>query len=243
MLRPPAPGGSPGPPTSEARSLPPPRSPTLMPTSCRRSPAGPLLRGHRAAHAAGRGIDLEAGSCCCAGRGPRGRHSQRCRRLCTPPQGPEPGTAQDTGPPPVGTALLSETPCRPGTGLQGEDRTGLGRGQAGGGGVEGGGWGLEGTRNQAKSAQGIACPGGRGPCQAKVGGEKVSSPLPGVWLDEAGGRTGRGHSPVQGCMLHSLVWLWGPWHPGSPGAEAEQLRPRVWTPPSQGAEQADQVAH
>lgn len=111
------------------------------------------------------------------------------------------------------------------------------------GGVMGGGLVLEGTRNRAKSAQGIACPGGRGSCQAKVGGEKVSPQLPGVWLDKAGGRTGRGHSPVQGCVLQSLVWLWGPWHPGSPGAEAEQLRPRVWTPPSHGAEQEDQVAH
>ena len=231
-----------------ATSLPAPRSSTLVPTSCRTSPAGPLLQGHRAARAAGRGTDSEAGSCCCAGRGPRDRRSPRCRRRCTPPQGPAPGTAGGTGPPPGGTALLSGTPCRQGTGLHGEDRAGLSRGHARGPrrweGVSGAGrgsWGLEETGNRAKSAQGTACPGGRGRCQAKVGGEKVSSPR--GRLVEAGRRTGRGHSPVQGCVLQSLVWLWGPWHPGSPGAEAEHPRPRVWTPPLHGAEQADQAAH
>ena len=231
-----------------ATSLPAPCSSTLVPTSCRTSPAGPLLQGHRAARAAGRGTDSEAGSCCCAGRGPRDRRSPRCRRRCTPPQGPAPGTAGGTGPPPGGTALLSGTPCRQGTGLHGEDRAGLSRGHARGPrrweGVSGAGrgsWGLEETGNRAKSAQGTACPGGRGRCQAKVGGEKVSSPR--GRLVEAGRRTGRGHSPVQGCVLQSLVWLWGPWHPGSPGAEAEHPRPRVWTPPLHGAEQADQAAH
>lgn len=129
---------------------PPPCSPALMPTSCHRSPAGPLLRGHRAARAAGRDTDLEAGSCCCAGRGPWGRRSQRCRRRCTPPQGPAPGIARDTGPPPDGTALLSGTPCRLGTGLQGEDRAGLGRGQAGGGGGDGGRLGAGGDKKSGQ---------------------------------------------------------------------------------------------
>lgn len=45
------------------------------------------------------------------------------------------------------------------------------------------------------------------------------------------------------CMLQSLVWVWGPRHTGFPGAEAEQLRPRVWMPPLQEAEQVDQGAH
>ena len=61
--------------------------------------------------------------------------------------------------------------------------------------------------------------------------------------DAPDGRMGGDSAPVQGCVLQPLVWLWGPWHPGSPGAEAEQLCPRVWTPPSQGAEQVDQAAH
>ena len=56
-------------------------------------------------------------------------------------------------------------------------------------------------------------------------------------------RMGGDPAPVQGCVLQSLVWLWGPWHPGFPGAKAGQLRPRVWMPPSQGAEQVDQAAH
>ena len=133
-----------------ATGLPTPRSLILMPTSCCRSPAGPLLQGHRAARAAGRGTDSEAGSCCCAGRGPQGRRSQRCRRQCTPPQGPAPGTAQGLGPPPSGTALLSGTPCRPGTGLHREDRAGLGRGHTEGPGrwegVWGGKLGAEGDR-------------------------------------------------------------------------------------------------
>lgn len=58
-----------------------------------------------------------------------------------------------------------------------------------------------------------------------------------------GGEWGGDLVPEQGCVLQSLVWLWGPWHSRSPGAEAEQLRPRVWMPPSQGAEQADQGPH
>ena len=40
----------------------------------------------------------------------------------------------------------------------------------------GGSWGLKETGNRAKSAQGTAFPGGRGQCQVKVGGEKVSTP-------------------------------------------------------------------
>lgn len=52
-----------------------------------------------------------------AGRGQRGRCNRGCRGLCTPPQGPVPGTAEDTDHPPGGTAPLSGTPCPLGTGL------------------------------------------------------------------------------------------------------------------------------
>lgn len=86
-------------------------------TSCCRSPAEPLLLVHRAAHAAGRGTGCRAGSWRHAGRGQRGRCNRGCRGLCTPPQGPVPGTAEDTDHPPGGTAPLSGTPCPLGTGL------------------------------------------------------------------------------------------------------------------------------
>lgn len=71
-------------------------------------------------------------------------------------------------------------------------------------------------------------------CEARVG-KGVE-----IW---GAGEWGGDLVPEQGCVLQSLVWLWGPWHSGSPGAEPEQLRPRVWMPPSQGAEQADQGPH
>lgn len=99
-------------------------------TSCCRNPAKPLLPVRRAARGAGRGTGHGAGSWHCAGRGQEGRHSQGHRSRYIPPQGPAPGTAEGTGPPPGGTVQLSGTPCPLGTGLDGKtERASAGKGQ------------------------------------------------------------------------------------------------------------------